>query len=178
MNYMAFGQIAFFGDFGNSNNMDVSMCAKLYGQNCAVNYGLRAHVCARNGSCSVACDLYLEITGSDLLIPGASSICRRVLKCNLASCPDPTVCLSAGDPMGCSPVANLDLGERIVYELYENDQTLSGVGAITSDGQVENSKGLWWVGLVIGLVIGFVVLVTAIAVFIYKKKKLLSTETF
>jgi len=179
MNYLAFGQIAFFGDFGNGGSTDVSACAKFYGDSCAVNYGIRAHVCVGNqtiGDCTVACDLFLEVAGSNLLTPGASTICKRILTCNLASCPDPNVCLGPGDPMGCSPVANLNNGERIIYELYDNDQSLSGVGAIIPEVMVADNSKPWWIGLVVGLVV-LAVVATAIAVILYVKRKRV-TETF
>jgi len=179
LNYMAFGQISFFGDFGNNNNIDISMCWKFYQEKCIVNYGIRAYVCAQNQSipsCSLQCELFLGI--SNVSDNGTQvTICKQIRKCNLATCPDPDQCLGPGDMMGCSPVANIDLGETIVYELFDEmsnqsdtqpQQSSDAAAQVESEpAQDDEQESLWW----IVFIVAFVLAIVGVAVFLYYRKK-------
>ena len=83
------------------------------------------------------------------------TFCRRMTKCNLATCPSPNKCLGTGDPVGCSPTANLDLGERIVYELFDTEPTPDPV----PDGGL---PWWWWIVLVAVLIIITLIIVGVI----------------
>jgi len=174
LNYMAFGQIAFFGDFGNSNSMDISMCWKFYGELCIVNYGIRAYVCAQNQtipSCSLQCELFLGV--SNVANEGTQvTICKQMRKCNLATCPDPDACLGPGDMMGCSPVANIDFGESIVYELFDDtsdpDAPSGAAAEVPSDTAQDNEvESPWW----IVFIVAFVLAIVGVVVFLYFRRK-------
>jgi len=167
--YQAYGQIAFFGDFGNNNNADLSMCWKFLKQKCVVNYGIRGYVCRQNETipnCRLDCELSLEIysvSNQGLQVDW----CRRMTKCNLATCPDPNSCLKPTDINGCSPVANLNLGERIVYELFDVFPG-SAIQPDTVDTGVNGVPG-WVVGVVVAVVV--MVVIGAVIGFLYWRKR-------
>jgi len=170
--YMAFGEITFFGDFGNNNNIDISMCWKFYQEKCIVNYGVRAYVC--NGdqslpSCNLQCELFLEV--SNVQNNGTqATICKRMTHCNLATCPSPNVCLGPGDPQGCSPVADLGQGQRIVYELFDTPPQL--IPSEVAIGRVS----VWWVIMVVIIVI-LLVAGVAFGFYYYYRLKIRVAET-
>ena len=127
--YLAMGQLAFFGDYGNNNHKDLAQCWFHLGSKCIANYGMRGYVCGKGqvihppvGSppsmaCNLQCDIFWDI--QNVGVNGTTAeLCPRIVKCNLNTCPDPNKCLGSGDPFGCSPVADITNGERIVYELY------------------------------------------------------------
>ena len=127
--YLAMGQVAFFGDYGNNNHQNLAKCWFHLGEKCVADYGMRGFVCGKGQvihppvgappsmACKLHCDIMWDIqnAGGD---GSKAQLCPKILKCNLNSCPDPKKCLGSGDPFGCSPVADITLGERIVYELY------------------------------------------------------------
>jgi len=94
--------------------------------------------------------------------------------CNLASCPSPTTCLGSGDPQGCSPVANLDLGERIVYELYDTPPTTP---AEIPSGVALGRGVEWWVIVVVVFVVLSIAIGGAVFGYYYYRKMRLVEET-
>jgi len=167
--YQAFGQIAFFGDFGNNGNADLSQCWKFLGELCVVNYGIRGYVCGKNQTvpnCRLDCELFLLITG--VSNQGQQvTWCRRMTVCNLATCPDPNKCLGPNDINGCSPVANLNLGERIVYQLFDVDSSAM-VPDSDDAGDVQPQTVGWIIGVVVAVV---VVIVVGLFAFYYWRKR-------
>jgi len=167
--YQAYGQIAFFGDFGNDNNVNLAKCWKFLGENCVVNYGIRGYVCKQNQTvpnCRLDCELFYVITSASN--QGQTvNWCRMMTVCNLATCPDPYTCLGPQDINGCSPVANLNLGETIVYQLFDVDPSF-----IVPD-VANNGSGGVAVGLIIGVVVALIVLVVGglFVFYIWRKKR-------
>jgi len=164
--YTAHGQIAFFGDFGNDNNQDLAKCWKFLNNKCVVNYGIRGYVCNRNQTvpnCRLECELYVAISSAASLGQKVSW-CRRMSKCNLAECPNPKKCLGSQDIRGCSPVANLNLGERIVYQLFDVNPSFIEPDAIDTEDVVA-------VGWIIGVVVALVVVVVGVVFVVYYMKK-------
>jgi len=165
-NYEAHGQIAFFGDFGQANSQDLTGCWKFLNGKCVVNYGIRGYVCKKNQTipnCQLACELSLFISSVSNL--GAQmNMCRLMTKCNLAVCPNPNVCLGPNDIRGCSPVANLNLGERIVYQLFD-------VNPDNIQPDTVDVGGVVAVGMIVGVVFAVVIVVVVAAFVIYYLRK-------
>jgi len=165
--YMAFGQIAHFGDFGNNNGIDISMCWEYYQELCIVNYGVRGWVCAEGKTvpnCQLSCELFVEV--SNVQNAGSpATICKRMTYCNLATCPSPTECLGPNDIQGCSPVANLNLGECIVYEFFDTPPS-----EIPSEVAIGRGGAQWWVIMVVVFIVILLVVGLALGYFYYRKK--------
>jgi len=132
-----------------------------------VNYGIRGYVCKSNETvpdCNLACELSMYI--SSVSNQGAQmNMCRLMTVCNLATCPDPNVCLGPNDIRGCSPVANLNNGERIVYQLFDVDPDF--IQPDTAD----TGTGVVAVGMIVGVVIAVVVVAVVVAFVIYYLRK-------